>query len=110
MALLARAALRWQIAQQETEGIIDLGVGDRVQVIQNQSNPICASGRDFVDEAGQHRFDGRGAGGLKHRQGGAPQAGVNSLQGGDDVGPEPGGVVIALVERDPGNPPTRVCA
>ena len=94
---------------------------------QSCAVPGLAKGRgeignpgDLVDQAGQQRLDGerrlcirhrgrtRSSRGLEHGQrglthGDSLRRGMYALHGRDKVGPEPYRVVVAFVERDPGN-------
>jgi hypothetical protein len=96
------------VFEQKGEGVVD-GLGfDEVVVVEDEDKPI-GDGGDIVDQRSQDSLGRRQLRGLKHTQRSLPDVagrflpGLNGLQGSDEIGQEANGVVVALVERYPGD-------
>ena len=85
-----------QVLDEERDRLVHLGLGDDVVVVEDQHTGVGVGG-EVVDQAGD-RVEGRGGG-----VGRGARLQPGPLQGGHEVGEEPGDVVVALVEREPGD-------
>ena len=85
-----------QVLDEEGDRLVHLGLGDDVVVVEDQHTGVGVGG-EVVDQAGD-RVEGRRGG-----VGRGARLQPGPLQGGHEVGEEPGHVVVALVEREPGD-------
>ena len=93
---------RREVLQEERDGVVHGGFGDDVVVVERQHRgPVELV--EVVDQAGQHRLGRELAAGLEQGRGLGPGA-----HRGDQMRQEPTGVVVALVQRQPGNPRRRL--
>ncbi len=94
--------LWWQVLEQEGEGFADwLGI-NHVVVVKDEGN-IVWDGGELVEQGGQNRFGWwwlRRLEGIQH-----PRSNIrrNRLQRGDEMRQKACGVVIPLVQRQPGS-------
>ena len=91
--------------QQERDLVVAAAVLDLVVVIQHQGNRRGQRGQ-LVEKDGEHRsrhvLDRR----PKRRQAGITvDLGARSLQSAHDVPPQPAGIIIAAIQRNPGESP-----
>ena len=105
-----------QVLEQEGQDVVDRPLSDEVAIVQDQDQRRRAGqGLDLVDEGRQERLDGlREArarpGGLgqgrrlERGQQVLAQPRFHGLHGGDEVGQEAHGVVVGVVEGEPGDP------
>jgi hypothetical protein len=95
-----------EMLQDKADALVDGLCRNGVIIVQNQ-NDLVLDLCQFVQEQGQHSRKRRWLRRCERRQCGIADAGMYGLQGRDDVGPEPGWVVIIGVQRKPrdGLPP-----
>ena len=93
--------------EQEGELLIDLGGVDRVVVVEHEKD-IPSDAVDVVDQVGEDRLGRRRLGRLEggHRVG--PAARLGAVQSGGKVEKELEGVVVCLVEGEPGDVKLRI--
>ena len=93
-----------QMLQQKRESLVHrFGVDDMV-VVEDEDDTVRES-RDLVEQGRQHRFDRWRLGRLEHAQHPFPNIRRNRPQGGDEVGQEARGIVVAFVQGQPGGRP-----
>ena len=94
-----------QPVQQQPQAVVDRRGLDPVVVVQDQGELAGLAGQG-VDQDGDHGLERRRPGAAPE-QGRHPLAGpgLGLVKGGGHVPPEAGGVVVALVERQPGHRP-----
>jgi hypothetical protein len=92
----------WQVVEQESQRFMNRFRINQMEIVQDGRERI-REGDDIVNQAGQNGVDGGGLGGLQRGQGAFAEIGVQLLDGSDKVNPKLGGVIIALVEREPGH-------
>jgi hypothetical protein len=90
-----------QVAHQQPDRLLDRPGLDQVVVVQHQGDPALPRG-ELVDDHGHHRLRRR-RGTLE--RGGDPlaDAGPHPVQRSGHIAPEPGRVVVAFVQRQPGD-------
>ena len=100
--------LRRQVVEQKGESLVDRLGCDEVVIVEDENvGATLVVARQIVDQQGQKRFQRRQLRRLQHVQHVLANAGVNGLQGGDEIRQKANEVIVALVQRDPGHrPPT----
>jgi hypothetical protein len=79
---------------------------DHVVVVQDQQQLVpCGLGGQLVDQRGHQPLEGWWWRRTEERGDSLGEPGPHPVQGGDHMAPEPGGVVVALVQRQPGDRP-----
>src|SRR5436189_276194 len=94
--------LGWQVLEQKSEGLVHRSGINTVVVVKDQDEMIRDSG-DVIEQSSQNRFGWRWLRRLKHPQHPCANRRRNRLQCGDEVGQKACGVVLAVVEREPGD-------
>lgn len=95
--------LRGEVLQQEGHPVVDLGRVDDVVVVEHLHD-VVGEGAQIVEQSGEDRL-GRRSGRRQERQRSLAELVRRSghrRQGGDQVRPEPRGIVVPPVERQPG--------
>ena len=92
---------RWQVVEQEGDRGMDVRSLHQVVVVQDQQTG-GGQGGQVVDQAGDHNLRWRRLRGVEPGHRPAPTGRSDRLQGGDQVAEEPAGVLVALVEGEPG--------
>ena len=84
-------------------------VGDQVVVVQHQ-HQVGLAGGELVEQLRQDHLgeDVGRARALEQGERALPEAGLDHPERLDDIGPEPHRVVVAVVQRQPGDPPGAV--
>ena len=95
--------VRREVLQQERHAVAEVGPVDQVVVVEHQVD-VVRCGREFVEHRGEDGLDRR-LGRLQQREHVGSDAGHRCLQGGDHVGPERGGLAVALIEGEPRHRP-----
>ena len=93
-----------QVLQQEGHPVLDVARVDQVIVVEHQHH-VVADGAEVVEQRGEYRLHLR-LRRLQQRECARADPGRRPLQRGDQVGPEQRGIVVALVEREPGRGPS----
>jgi|GEM_PF-6303839 len=75
---------------------------DQMIVVEDEDNRVGECGK-LVDQSSEDGFGRRRLGALECTQHTFPDVGLNGLQSSDQVGQEAGQIVVALVEREPGD-------
>ena len=98
---------RRQVLEEEGELIIDFGGAGRVVVVEHEKDIPCRA-VDLVDQVGEDRLGRRRLGRMEggHRVG--PAARLDAVQRGRKVEEKTGGVVVSLVQREPGGAKTGI--
>ena len=95
--------VRREVLQQERHAVAEVGPVDQVVVIEHQ-NHIIRRGRELVEHRDDDGLDRR-LGRLQQRERVGSNTRDRRLQGGDHVGPERGGLAVALIEGQPRHRP-----
>ena len=95
--------VRREVLQQERHAVADVGPVDQVVVVEHEVD-VVRHRREFVEHGGEDGLDRR-LGRLQEREHVGSDAGHRGLQGGDHVGPERGGLAVALIEGEPRHRP-----
>jgi hypothetical protein len=82
------------------QAVVDSLIRDMMVVIKKE-NDSSALGRDLVEQGRQDRLDERSTASPQALQRALAQIGLDGLEGGDDIVPELGWVVVLLIERKP---------
>jgi hypothetical protein len=93
--------LRRQVVHQQPDQLVDRRRLDQVVVVQHQHVRIRPGGQ-LVDQRGHYRLE-RPRRRVQQCGDTLPDPGVHLVQGGGDVAPEPRRVVVAFVQRQPGD-------
>ena len=93
-----------QVLEQEGERLVHPRVGDEVQVIEHEHERRAAR-RELVDEQRHDHVGEARVGRAQRGLGGPARGGVDGAHGGDNARPEADGVVLGVVERQPGERP-----
>jgi hypothetical protein len=94
---------RREVVEEEAERVVAGGVGDEVVVVQHQEQ-LCADRVQVVEQRRQDQSVKVGAGAPQRLQRGRPHLRLDCPQGVHQIGPQAGRVVVALVDREPGDP------
>jgi hypothetical protein len=91
---------------EERERLVAVGVGHQVVVVQREHQLRLDRGQ-LVEQLGQGHLGQEvdRASALQQLERHLPERGLDHPEGFDDIGPEPHRVVVALVQRHPGDPP-----
>ena len=91
---------RREVGQEELDRLVDLAVTEGVIVIDHE-HPSVVERRQVVEQHRQHHADEVHAGNGQGSERRCAGVGVDGAQGGDDIPPEPGGLVIGMVDTEP---------
>ncbi len=91
-----------QVLEQKGEGFVNRFGIDHMVVVKDEDEMV-RDGGDLVEQDCQNRFDGRWLRGLEHLQRPCSDIRRNRLQSRDEVCQKALWVVIAFVQRQPGN-------
>jgi hypothetical protein len=81
---------------------MDLRRADKMIILYDEDTFLCY-GNDIVEKGGNNTFQSEGIRAAQERKCGSSNGRLDTLAGCDDVTPEPHRVIIAFVEREPGN-------
>jgi hypothetical protein len=90
------------VVQKKGQGVVDRPCIDGVVVVEDEYE-IVRDGCDLVEQGRQNRFGRRRLGGPEHTRHPFPDIRHDRLQGGDEVSEKARGVVVPLVQRQPGD-------
>jgi hypothetical protein len=93
-----------QVRDEELDGLVNAGIGEHLVVVEHQHVPAGRRGQ-LVQQQRQRQVDHRPVGRADGLQGRLADVVADPAQRGEHVTPEPGGLVVVLVERDPGDAP-----
>ena len=93
----------WEVVQEQGQGPVADRVGDQVVVVQDQEQRQPGRAQ-LVEQSRQDRPVQVRAWAPQGRQRAPPYARLDGAERLHHIGPEPCGVVVALVQRDPGHP------
>lgn len=91
--------LRGQVVEEDSHPGPDAGAVAKVVAVEDQGH-LVRQHAQLLEEAGEQRF-GRPLARLKRWKGVGADPGNDSVQGGDQVGPGGGRILVGLVEGDP---------
>jgi hypothetical protein len=101
------------VVEQKGESVVDWLSRDEVIVVEDEDKSLRHGG-NLVDQSGQDRVDAWWLGRLECCPGRLSDTGLaeawDGLQGADQVGPKARRIIVALVEREPGDVRTRLAA
>lgn len=98
--------------EKKSNGLMNGRRFDQVEIVKNEDQrpvlvTVLCESRNLVDERRHDRFDRYRLRRLEHRQGVFTDVGCfevrYGLQGSDDMGPETDRIVVALIQREPGD-------
>jgi hypothetical protein len=90
------------MVEQKGERVVNGRKTDDVDVVE-ADDLLFRRARDRVDEGGQDGLNRRRLRSVEQGQRAVYETRVQALQCGDEVGPELAGIVVALVQREPGD-------
>ena len=93
-----------KVLEKERETLVDLRIPDQVVVVEHEHDRVRQR-RELVAERGEYVVDDADPRGPQHGKRDLAGARVERAKRVDEVGPEPDRVVVAAVERDPGERP-----
>ena len=94
--------LRQQMVEQKGKSVVDRLSRDEVIIVENEGKSFRHRG-NLVDRSRQERLDCKWLGGLQGRDDRLADVLVDSLCGRDEIGQEVGWIIIALIQRQPGD-------